>query len=79
MVKTNVYLKQVDKLGRVVLPIEMRRAAKIGALNKVTVSMNRGQITIEPYFERCAVCGSKKKINPDLHICLECIEKVKKA
>ena len=70
--------KKIDKLGRIVLPIEFRE--KIGLYNetKALVSLKEDCICICSNEIHCALCKSKIEKNSIVRLCEACIEKVKK-
>ena len=70
--------KKIDKLGRIVLPIEFRE--KIGLENdsKALVSLSEGCICVFSKDVRCALCNEKIKNFAGIRLCKACIEQVKK-
>lgn len=53
----NGSIRRVDELGRVVLPIEMRRALDIGERDLVEVAMEGERIVIKKTTAKCVFCG----------------------
>ncbi|MBA3655100.1 MAG: AbrB/MazE/SpoVT family DNA-binding domain-containing protein [Actinobacteria bacterium] len=49
--------RKVDDLGRVVLPVELRRALGIGAGDEVDIAMLDGVITMRKVETHCTFCG----------------------
>ena len=70
--------KEVDKLGRIVLPVKFRAQLGIKTEEKVLVSLENDTIFITPATRRCALCGNVTAANRDLRLCDGCIQKVKK-
>ena len=78
-VKLNSSIRKVDSLGRVVIPIEIRRALSIEIRDPVEVSLDGDRIVLRPQTINCAICGrrnAKNKIG-NKYICDECISRIK--
>lgn len=69
--------KEVDSLGRIVIPIEFRRRLGIKAGSRVKISFENQSIIISPLGKFCALC--KKEIGEDakISLCEHCIEVIK--
>ena len=75
-VKMNGIEKEVDNLGRIVLPVKFRKKLGINAYSKLIMSLEDESIVIRPANRHCALCGKtveKGKYN----LCGECILKIK--
>ena len=70
--------KEVDALGRVVLPKNFRKRLGLDTNSKVIISIDGESLHIQPTEQVCAICKRHTKINSELKICSSCIEKVKK-
>ncbi len=69
--------KDVDNLGRVVIPIEFRRKIGIGLNSKVVVSLQDDAVIISPAFRHYALCGERVEAGQQIRLCSGCINKVK--
>ena len=69
--------KCVDDLGRVVLPIKMRKKLNIKSRTVVIVSMEDDVILITAKERCCALCGCGGIKKDGIRLCITCIEKVK--
>lgn len=69
--------RKIDKLGRIVLPIEYRKRLCLIENSKVTVSINNDIIFITPSEQKCLICGSLSHLSKTLPLCLNCINKIK--
>ncbi|MBQ8321170.1 MAG: AbrB/MazE/SpoVT family DNA-binding domain-containing protein [Clostridia bacterium] len=69
--------REVDKLGRVVLPINFRKRLGIERNSRVLISMDEETVLIKAYESLCAMCKKPGELNSDLGLCPSCIEKVK--
>ena len=69
--------KEIDNLGRVVLPINFRHKLGLQSKDKVLVSLNDSGIIISPVEKRCALCGVKLAYDEKLRLCSSCIAEIK--
>jgi transcriptional pleiotropic regulator of transition state genes len=72
-------VRNIDELGRVVLPKEIRRSLNIKEKDPVDIYLRNGVICIEPCKLQCVCCGSREEdklaqVN-GVHMCPECIKK----
>ena len=77
--KSTGIIRKVDELGRIVLPIELRRTLDIGERDELEIYMESDRIILQKYEPACIFCG-----NPDdlvayngKNICRTCIQKMK--
>ena len=70
--------REVDNLGRIVLPMEFRKKLGIERNSKVLITMNDETVCIKASECICAMCKKQGELNTELGICRNCIEKVKK-
>lgn len=68
----------LDKLCRIVIPVEYRKALQIDAGSALTVCMEKGAIVIRPTSASCRICGGKAVADASLPLCRACIAQVKK-
>lgn len=70
-------VRNIDQLGRVTLPKEMRKTLKVKETDPVDIYLKDGVICIEPARLQCVCCGStddEKLIEVNgVHMCLGCI------
>lgn len=72
--------RQIDELGRFVLPVEIRRALGINLKDYLEIYTENGRIILEKYQPACLFCGSAEDnvTYEDKRICRTCLEKLKK-
>ena len=73
----NAIVRRVDKLGRIVLPMNYRRALGIETDSEVVLGIDDGIITVKPCGEACKLCGSRESVNEDVSLCNVCISRIK--
>ena len=69
--------KNIDKLGRVVIPIEYRKALGIEIDSCVTISRHGQEIIISAAQTSCALCGEKTELSPKYRLCKKCVLDIK--
>ena len=69
--------KEIDGLGRVVIPMKFRK--KLGAVSnsKVLISMAGDNVLISPITRHCALCGKEITQVSKIRLCASCISEVK--
>lgn len=77
--KSTGIVRKLDELGRVVLPIELRRTLLIGDRDPLEIHVEGEMIILAKYNPQCTICGSSAKVVSfrEKLICRECIEDIK--
>ena len=68
---------KVDKLGRVVIPMEMRRQLNLDEKTEIKISLENNSVVITPQIFLCKMCGLHIDNDFSLGICNACIIKIK--
>ena len=70
--------RKVDELGRIVLPIEIRKQLGIDENNPVDMVLDGGKITITKSIPTCVVCDSQELVRDfnDKPLCNTCHTKL---
>lgn len=78
-VKSTGIVRRVDELGRIVLPIEMRRTLSIEEKDSLEIYVEGESIILRKYQSSCIFCESTKKIVSyrGKNVCPDCIAKLK--
>ena len=78
--KATGIVRKVDELGRIVLPIELRRTLDIEINDPLEIFVNDDCIILKKYTPACIFCGSAKDVKriKEKNICADCIEELKK-
>jgi transcriptional pleiotropic regulator of transition state genes len=73
--------RAVDPLGRVCIPIELRRTFDINIGDSMEIFTNDEGIFIRKYNPGCVLCGSLENVHTvdGVKICKKCAEKIAKA
>ena len=72
--KSTGIIRKVDELGRIVLPIELRRTLDIAERDELEIYMENDQIILKKYEPSCIFCASERSLSSykGKKICLEC-------
>ena len=60
--KSTGIVRKVDELGRIVLPIELRRTMNIDVKDALEIYDDGDQIVLKKYEPSCIFCGNAKDI-----------------
>ncbi|MBR6728513.1 MAG: AbrB/MazE/SpoVT family DNA-binding domain-containing protein [Clostridia bacterium] len=78
--KSTGMTRQVDELGRFVLPAEIRRALDINVKDTLEIYTDENRIILQKYQPACSFCSNADDIVlfAGKRICRECLEQLKK-
>ena len=78
--KSTGIVRKVDELGRVVLPIELRRTLDIAERDSLEIYVDENTIILKKYEPACIFCGNAKDIvsYKGKNICPDCRAELKK-
>lgn len=77
--KSTGIVRKVDELGRVVLPIELRRTLDIAERDALEIFIEGANIILKKYEPACIFCGDAKDVNnyKGKNICTVCMKELK--
>ena len=77
--KSTGIVGKVDELGRIVLPIEMRRTLDIAEKDALEIYVDGDNIILRKYQPACIFCDNMKNVVSfqGKNICPDCLEKIK--
>lgn len=77
--KATGIVRKVDELGRVVLPIELRRNLNIEIKDPLEIYVDGEMIILKKYAPACIFCGNAKDVTRvhDKNICKDCLDEIK--
>jgi len=78
--KSTGIVRKVDELGRIVLPIELRRTLNIEIKDSLEIFVDGDAIILNKYQPSCIFCGSDKDVDEfrGKNICKECLVQLQK-
>lgn len=77
--KSTGIVRKVDELGRIVLPIELRRTLDIAEKDSLEIYVDDNRIILKKYEPTCVFCGSSKDVLSfkGKNICPNCLNELK--
>ena len=77
--KSTGIVRKVDELGRIVLPIELRRTLGINEKDALEIYVDENTVMLKKYEPACIFCGSADNITvyKDKNVCMHCLEDIK--
>ncbi|KGK87001.1 transcriptional pleiotropic regulator of transition state genes [Clostridium pascui] len=77
--KSTGIVRRVDELGRIVIPIELRRTLDIEIKDSLEIFVDGEQIILKKYSPSCIFCGNAKDVinYKGKNICQACLEELK--
>lgn len=74
------YFREIDRLGRVVIPMDIRKSLSINAGDVLKINADENQITLKKAENKCIFCNSADDLTEyeGKYICQSCIEKLSK-
>ena len=78
--KSTGIVRKVDELGRIVLPIELRRTLEISEKDGMEIYVEGSSIVIKKYSPSCLFCGNSTDVSlyKEKNICKTCMKELKK-
>lgn len=78
--KSTGIVRKVDELGRIVLPIELRRTLDIEERDPVEIYLDGDKIILQKYEPACLFCGSSAGLVKyhGKNICQDCVRNIAK-
>ena len=79
IMKSTGIVRKVDELGRIVLPIELRRTLDIAEKDALEIFIDGNTIILKKYEPACIFCGNAKDVIvfEGKNICPDCIRKLR--
>lgn len=76
--KSTGIIRKVDDLGRIVLPIELRRTLDIAERDELEIYMENDQIILKKYEPACIFCASARRLVAynGKNVCRDCVRKM---
>lgn len=77
--KTTGIVRQMDSLGRIVLPIELRRTLDIAQKDSLEIYVEGNQIILKKYEPTCVFCDNARDVVvfKGKNVCPQCLAELK--
>ena len=74
--KSTGVVRRVDELGRVVIPIELRRTMSIAEKDALEIYVDSDRIILRKYEPACVFCGNADEVTnfKGKNVCKECLK-----
>ena len=78
--KSTGIVRKLDELGRVVLPIELRRTMDLSIHDTVEIYVEDDKIILRKYHPACVFCGDARDVVPfkGKLVCANCLKELQK-
>ena len=79
-VKSTGIVRKVDELGRIVLPVELRRTLDIAVRDELEIYLDDDRVVLKKYEPSCIFCASSQNLvnYRGRNICMDCIRNMNK-
>ena len=76
--KSTGIVRRVDELGRIVLPIELRRTLDISERDALEIYVDGSSVILKKYLPACIFCGSAGNVTTfkGKNICPHCLKEL---
>ena len=77
--KSTGIVRKVDELGRIVLPVELRRTLDLAEKDALEIYVDGDAIMMKKYAPACIFCGETKNVSVfcGKNICSKCLQQLK--
>ena len=77
--KATGIVRKVDVLGRIVLPIELRKNLDIEKEDPIEIYVDGDYILLKKYEPACIFCGNAKNVRRirDKNVCEDCLKEIR--
>lgn len=80
MMKSTGVVRKVDELGRIVIPIELRRTMSIEEKDALEIYVDTDKIILKKYEPACIFCGNAEEVinYKGKNLCKNCLTELTK-
>jgi transcriptional pleiotropic regulator of transition state genes len=73
-------VRRVDDLGRIVIPMELRRTLGINVKDPMSISVEGERVILEKSHDACVFCGTRDDVATvkGRPVCKTCLEEIRK-
>lgn len=77
--ETTGIVRRLDELGRIVLPMELRKTLDLKVRDAMEITTDKGAIILRKFSPACIFCGRETKITDfkGKNVCSKCLEEIK--
>ena len=76
---TSGIVRRLDELGRIVLPMELRKTLDLKVRDSIEITAEKGVIILKKYSPACIFCGKDTKVADfkGKNVCSKCLQEIK--
>lgn len=76
---TSGIVRKLDELGRIVLPMELRKTLDLKVRDSIEITADKGSIILKKYSPACIFCGKDTKVVDfkGKNVCSKCLQEIK--
>ena len=77
--ETTGIVRRLDELGRIVLPMELRKTLDLKVRDAMEIATDKGAIILRKFSPSCIFCGKETKVTDfkGKNVCSKCLEEIK--
>ena len=77
--KSTGIVRKIDELGRIVLPIELRRTLEIGERDALEIYVESSSVVLQKFRPSCVFCDGSKDIETykGKNVCAKCLRELR--
>ncbi len=77
--KSTGIVRRMDELGRIVLPVELRRTLDIAERDELEIYLDDDKVVLKKYEPSCVFCASLRGLVTfrGRNVCMECVQTMK--
>jgi len=74
--KSTGIVRKVDELGRIVLPVELRRTLDIAVHDELEIYLDEDKVVLRKFENSCLFCAANKRLVCYMgkNVCLDCVQ-----
>ena len=79
--KSTGIVRKVDELGRIVLPVELRRTLDISERDELEIYLDDDKVVLRKYEPSCIFCGNSDYVTyfRGKLVCADCVSAIKRS
>ena len=77
--KSTGIVRRMDELGRIVLPVELRRTLDIAERDELEIYLDDDKVVLKKYEPSCVFCAALRGLVTfrGRNVCMECVQTMK--
>lgn len=77
--KSTGIVRRMDELGRIVLPVELRRTLDIAERDELEIYLDDDKVVLKKCEPSCVFCASLRGLVTyrERNVCMECVQQIK--